>query len=764
MNNNYSAESIQVLKGLEAVRKRPGMYIGDTDDGSGLHHLVYEIVDNSIDEALAGYCENVSVTICKDGSVSVEDDGRGIPVDTHAGEKMSAAEVIMTQLHAGGKFSSNAYKVSGGLHGVGASVVNALSVWMEVVIWRDSLEHVMRFERGKTVQVLKVNRELKGKESKRTGTKIHFFPDEQIFSNIIFEKIKLFNRFQELVYLNPGVKINLLDERDGSEEKLHDEGGVTSFVKSVAKRKKMVHPEPINIKSKNEEMELSCSMVWTESYYETSLFFTNAIPQKDGGTHMQGFRSGLTRAVQSYIKNSNNKNYQKVSITGEDIREGLACVLSVKVADPKFSSQTKEKLVSSNVRSFVESAVFKDVYDWLEEHPSETKIIIQRIISSSSAREAARKARDMTRKQKNGIDFQVLKKLAGCSEKDPAKCELFIVEGDSAGGSAKQARNRFVQAVLPLRGKILNVEKARFDKMLSSAAITTLISSLGTGIGEDFDVEKIRYHKIIIMTDADVDGKHILSLLLTFFFRYMRAVIDRGYLYIAQPPLYGLKRHGKIVYVRDEKEFLSKLIDMSKDLAIEDFEMEQEKLKLFLKDANEVKNKIVKKSDSWRVMLASKAFDGEVLGVEHVGKMKEYLESKGFNVSVSQSDSIFVIEKEIDGIREDIKIDISNITSDEFRLFNDFTKNWSEFWKEDPVELFDKIIKKARKGIVIQRYKGLGEMNPEDLSETAMKTYQVVKIDSYEESDRICIDLMGEEVEERRCFIERNAEYADLDT
>ncbi|QEK37893.1 DNA gyrase subunit B [Candidatus Cytomitobacter indipagum] len=762
MNNNYSADSIQVLKGLEAVRKRPGMYIGDTDDGHGLHHMVYEIVDNSIDEALAGYCKNVTVILHKDGSVSVQDDGRGIPVDQHKGEKMSAAEVIMTQLHAGGKFSQNTYKISGGLHGVGASVVNALSQWMVVTIGRDGNEHIIEFNRGKTVKPLHVSG-----PSKKTGTKIHFFPDDEIFSEIIFVKKELANRFQELVFLNPGVRVALIDQRaeEITEDIFFDEGGVSSFVKFLAKRKKPLHDEIISIKQDGDEVSMRCAIMWTDSYHESSLFFTNTIPQRDGGTHTMGFRSGLTRAVQNYLKENGSKTQQKVSITGDDVREGVVCVLSVNVVDPKFSSQTKEKLVSSHVRTAVEHAIYAKVSEWFEERPQVAKTIIPRILSAASAREAARKARDMSRKQKTGIDFQVLKKLAGCSEKDPAKCELFLVEGDSAGGSAKQARNRFVQAVLPLRGKILNVEKARFDKMLSSAAITTLISALGTSIGEDFDIDKIKYHKVIIMTDADVDGKHILALLLTFFFRYMKPMIDRGYLYIAQPPLYGIKRQGKFTYVRDEDALNSYILRILSDKEFKqgDYVLTGHELNDYLQDIFNIKKILKNKSPIMQMLLAAKIFDGEKIEQDvHGARLVEYLDSEKWTVQFSEHE--WSLEWNDNGVSEVTKFDIKSIGGGDFQHLSKFTNKWSKIWTEDPVKFYDSCLTMGRKGLTIQRYKGLGEMNPEDLSETAMKSYVQVTVDHIDEADKICIDLMGESVEERRIFIEKNAVYAELDS
>ncbi|USO00935.1 MAG: DNA gyrase subunit B [Alphaproteobacteria bacterium] len=759
--NNYNAESIQVLKGLEAVRKRPGMYIGDTDDGHGLHHMVYEIVDNAIDEALAGYCKNILVTLHKDGSVSVDDDGRGIPVELHKGEKMSAAEVIMTQLHAGGKFSQSVYKVSGGLHGVGASVVNALSSWMVLEVSRDGKLHSMQFEKGKTVKTLTVLG-----DTKRTGTKVQFLPDDSIFSDIVFEKKELANRFKELAFLNAGIKIILIDERSTEivEEIFCDEGGVASFVKMLAKSKKPLHEDVLNISVDGDNISIKCAMLWTESYHETSLFFTNTIPQREGGTHTVGFRAGLTRAIQNYMKENANKNQQKILITGDDIREGLVCVLSVNAADPKFSSQTKEKLVSAFVRPFVENAIFSKVSDWLEENPHISKIILPRILRAASAREAARKARDMSRKQKTGIDFQVLKKLAGCSEKDPAKCELFLVEGDSAGGSAKQARNRFTQAVLPLRGKILNIEKAKFDQMLNSAAITTLISAIGTSIGENFDIDKIKYHKIIIMTDADVDGKHILSLLLTFFFRYMKPIIDKGFLYIAQPPLYGIKKQGKFTYVRDDKELNEYIFNIlsDKEFVQGKHVLTGDELINYLKDIYKIKHMIQHDGRVVNLLFAAKIFDGEPFnGAKHIPMIKSYL---GDNWIINYDDKVLKFMQNNNGVSEELTFNFNSVTAEKMQHLVTFTKKWSKIWASDPIKFYDTCVAAAKKGITIQRYKGLGEMNPEDLSNTAMKSYVQVRVEHVDEADQICLDLMGESTEARKIFIEKNAEYANLDT
>lgn len=785
----YGAEQIKVLKGLDAVRKRPGMYIGDTDDGSGLHHMVYEVTDNAIDEALAGHCDEVLITLNPDGSVTVFDNGRGIPVDMHKEEKVSAAEVIMTQLHAGGKFDQNSYKISGGLHGVGVSVVNALSEFLELTIWRDDKKHFLRFEEGDPVAPLKVIGKAKGE----TGTQVTFLPSTNTFKEREFDFETLKHRFRELAFLNSGVKIVLKDRRhvDKKEITFHYDGGITAFVKYLDRNKTAVSGAPITIEGEKEGISLELSLEWNDSYHENVLCFTNNIPQRDGGTHLAAFRAALTRTINTYLNKSGLASKAKVSVSGDDAREGLTAVLSLKLPDPKFSSQTKDKLVSSEARPLVEGIVNEKLGEWFEEHPAEGKMIVQKIVDAALAREAARKARELTRR-KGALDISNLPgKLADCQEKDPALSELFIVEGDSAGGSAKQGRNRKNQAILPLRGKILNVERARFDRMLSNNEIGTMITALGTGIGrEDFDLEKLRYHKIIIMTDADVDGAHIRTLLLTFFYRQMRDLVEQGHLYVAQPPLYKVGKGRSEVYLKDDAALDTYLIDSALDGGV-------------FKDAKgaehagvELKNLVMKSRNLNRLLeslpprynrgiLQALALEGGLdpsqkkltdaaknaaKFLNTIGKGEEERGWKG----LAEKDG-FVFTQTIRGITDTYVIDSEVIQSGEARSISKFGKELgklfgkgAEFKKGDetfavptPTALFNQVLALGRRRLSIQRYKGLGEMNPGQLWETTLdpevRTLLQVKISQADTADEIFSKLMGEVVEERREFIQENA-------
>ncbi len=787
----YGADSIKVLKGLEAVRKRPGMYIGDTDDGSGLHHMVYEVVDNGIDEALAGHADEVTVIIHADSSVSVRDNGRGIPVDIHPEEGVSAAEVIMTQLHAGGKFDSNSYKVSGGLHGVGVSVVNALSDWLELRIWRDGKEHFARFERGETVEHLKVV----GDCGDRTGTEVRFLASLDTFSNLDYSFDVLERRLRELAFLNSGVRIVLIDERPAEPHRveLHYEGGVREFVKYLDRHKQPMMEEPIHILGERDGIVVEIAMWWNDSYHETVLPFTNNIPQRDGGTHLAGFRGALTRTLTRYAQESGIARKEKVNFTGDDAREGLTCVLSVKVPDPKFSSQTKDKLVSSEVRPAVESLVNAKLTDWLEEHPAEAKTIVGKIVEAALAREAARKARELTRR-KTAMDVNFLAgKLKDCSEKDPAKTELFLVEGDSAGGSAQTGRDRMTQAILPLRGKILNVERARFDRMLSSQEIGNLVMALGTGIGRDeFDISKLRYHKVIIMTDADVDGAHIRTLLLTFFYRQMPELIEKGHLYIAQPPLYKVSRGKSEVYLKDQPALEDYLIEQGIEgaalrLASGEDIIGQDLIRV-IDDARQLRRVLeafpthyprhILEQAAIAGAFAPGAVETDLQGVaDKVAARLDMIAAeyeRGWQGRVTQDHGIR-LSRILRGVEEVRTLDGSMLRSAEARRTGSFTADLQEVYggpallvrKEreqmifGPLGLLDAILEEGQKGLTLQRYKGLGEMNPEQLWETTLdpnaRTLLQVRVDDVAEADDLFTKLMGDVVEPRREFIQKNA-------
>ncbi|WP_413204375.1 DNA topoisomerase (ATP-hydrolyzing) subunit B [Rhodospirillum sp. A1_3_36] len=790
----YTSDSIKVLKGLEAVRKRPGMYIGDTDDGSGLHHMVYEVVDNAIDEALAGYCDKSEVILNGDGSVTVRDNGRGIPVDIHKEEGVSAAEVIMTQLHAGGKFDQNSYKVSGGLHGVGVSVVNALSDWLNLRIWRDGKEHLIRFEHGVAVAPL----EVVGDCGDRTGTEITFLFSRTTFSGVNdYDYATLEHRLRELAFLNSGVRILLTDKR-GAEPKstdLHYDGGIEAFVQYLDRSKTAVHTPPISAVGERDGITVELSMEWTDSYHENVLCFTNNIPQRDGGTHLAGFRGALTRTVNAYAQESGLLKKEKVALTGDDMREGLSCVLSVKVPDPKFSSQTKDKLVSSEVRPVVESVVAHRVSQWFEEHPQDAKKIVGKVVEAAAAREAARRARELTRR-KGALDMASLPgKLADCQNRDPAHSELFLVEGDSAGGSAKQGRDRAFQAILPLRGKILNVERARFDKMLSSAEIGTLIAALGTGIGrDDFNVEKARYHKIIIMTDADVDGSHIRTLLLTFFFRQMPEIVEKGYLYIAQPPLYRAKRGNSEQYLKDDRELEDYLITSGLDDSVftegsgaqmtgPDLRAQVERARLARNAINAMTLKM-----PWKILeqaAIAGAFDPQVLAdldlangaaaavARRVDDLEDPLERGWTGEADGEGGLIF--KRTLRGVIETHHLDNQLAHSTEARRLAAMATELQEAYATygslrlkdqdkvitGPVALVNEIMAWGRKGIAINRYKGLGEMNPEQLWETTLdpnvRRLLQVKVAQVDDAEQVFSTLMGDIVEPRREFIQDNA-------
>ncbi|MEM8556166.1 MAG: DNA topoisomerase (ATP-hydrolyzing) subunit B, partial [Pseudomonadota bacterium] len=772
---DYGADSIKVLKGLEAVRKRPGMYIGDTDDGSGLHHMVYEVVDNGIDEALAGHADFVTVTLHADNSVSVRDNGRGIPTDIHPEEGVSAAEVIMTQLHAGGKFDSNSYKVSGGLHGVGVSVVNALSDWLELRIWRDGKEHVARFEHGETAKHL----EMVGAADGETGTEVRFLAATSTFSNLDYSFKTLETRLRELAFLNSGVRIILRDERPtpALESTLFYEGGVKEFVRYLDRSKTPLVEDPIFITGDRDGITVEVAMWWNDGYHETVLPFTNNIPQRDGGTHMAGFRGALTRTLNLYANSSGLARKEKVNFTGDDAREGLTCVLSVKVPDPKFSSQTKDKLVSSEVRPAVEGLVNERLGEWFEEHPQEARMIVGKIIEAALAREAARKARELTRK-KSALDVASLPgKLADCQARDPESRELFLVEGDSAGGSAKQGRARANQAVLPLRGKILNVERARFDRMLSSQEIGTLITALGTGIGRDeFDIDKLRYHKIIIMTDADVDGAHIRTLLLTFFFRQMPKVIEDGYLYIAQPPLYKVARGKSEVYLKDQGALEDYLISQGIEGATlrlgSGEEITGADLARVVEEARQV-NRILQAFPTHypHNILEQAAIAGAFVAGVADGDLQALADTvatrldlvaleyeRGWQGRPTQ-DRGLRLARLLRGVEEVRTLDGPVLRGGEARKLGGYTQALQDVYRlpaqllrkekgitiHGPLDLLKAVLSEGERGLSLQRYKGLGEMNPDQLWETTLdpeaRTLLQVKVDDLAEADDLFTKL-----------------------
>ena len=798
----YGADQIKVLRGLDAVRKRPGMYIGDTDDGSGLHHMVYEVVDNAIDEALAGHATHVTVTLEADGSCTVTDNGRGIPVDIHPEEGVSAAEVIMTQLHAGGKFDQNSYKVSGGLHGVGVSVVNALSSWLKLRIWRDGGEHFVEFRNGDVVGALVRSGDAPVENGKpKRGTAVTFLPAPETFSSVEFDYATIEHRLRELAFLNSGVRILLTDLRhaEHKSEELHYEGGLEAFVRHLDRAKTPLIATPILLSSEREGVSVEIAMWWNDSFHENVLPFTNNIPQRDGGTHLAGFRAGLTRQVTGYAESSGLTKREKVDLTGDDCREGLTCVLSVKVPDPKFSSQTKDKLVSSEVRPAVEAVVNEQLGTWLEEHPAEAKTLVGKVVEAAAAREAARKARELTRR-KGALDVANLPgKLADCQERDPAKAELFIVEGDSAGGTAKQGRNREYQAVLPLRGKILNVERARVDKMLGSEQIGTLITALGAGISSELNLDKLRYHKIIIMTDADVDGAHIRTLILTFFFRQMPELIERGHLFIAQAPLYKVTKGKSAQYLKDERAMEDYLIDSVLDGAMlqtaAGTQIASRDLRALLEEARAFRQALLALHSRYdRAVVEQAAIAGalapvpenEAAAAAHISAVVQKLDAiaeeteRGWEGRVENGGYVFT--RRLRGVRQAATLDSALLASADARklteraiVFSDIFASAANFVRKSedtivhgPIGLYDAMSVQGRKGLAVQRYKGLGEMNAEQLWETTLdrdaRTLLQVRRREGDGADELFVKLMGDVVEPRREFIQDNAlSVANLD-
>ncbi|WP_417595724.1 DNA topoisomerase (ATP-hydrolyzing) subunit B [Parasphingorhabdus sp.] len=818
--NEYGADSIKVLKGLDAVRKRPGMYIGDTDDGSGLHHMVFEVSDNAIDEALAGHCDLILITLNADGSVSVEDNGRGIPVGMHKEEGVSAAEVIMTQLHAGGKFENtsddNAYKVSGGLHGVGVSVVNALSEWLELDIWRDGKAHNMRFEFGDAVRSLEVTGDAPVADNEtgfKKGTKVTFFPSPATFKITQFDFEKLEHRYRELAFLNSGVHILLRDERheEAKEIDLFYEGGIAAFVKFLDRNKTALVPEPIAIHGDRDDVIIDVALEWNDSYYENVLCFTNNIPQRDGGTHLAAFRSALTRTLNNYAESSGALKKEKVKLTGDDMREGLSAIVSVKLPDPKFSSQTKDKLVSSEVRQPLESLMADKLAEWLEENPQNAAMVIQKVIDAAAAREAAKKARELTRR-KGAMDIASLPgKLADCREKDASKCELFLVEGDSAGGSAKQGRDSMYQAILPLKGKILNVERARFDRMLSSKEVGTLIQAMGTGIGrDDFNLEKLRYHKIVIMTDADVDGAHIRTLLLTFFYRQMPEIITNGHLYIAQPPLYKVGKGKSEVYLKDDNALDQYLVDAGLNgmvLQTGEGARSGEDLRGLIEHARRMRSLMAyvpRRYDSTIVegMALTGALNpdhgqaGRQAAVDATAAWMDKVDEEGRWSGQVSEEGGYLFQRFWRGVTDHHIIEAKFLESAEARKLHSLASEESTTYNSGsrlvksavgntdsgdddgidsdgtlitrPSELLDTVMAAGRKGLAISRYKGLGEMNAEQLWETTLdpevRSLLQVTVEQADVTDDIFTKLMGEVVEPRREFIVDNAlNVANLD-